>query len=53
MMKKTICSVVRILEMAVALIILQKTYQIGLLGCLLVALTGLVCVVTAHIERIE
>lgn len=49
--KSTICSVVRIVEMTIALIVMREVYQIGCLGYLLVGLTGLVWSVTTDIER--
>ncbi len=51
MSKKTICSAVRIVEMTVALTILQQAYQIGWFGCFIVTLTGFVWAVTADIEH--
>lgn len=50
MSKKTICSIVRIVEMATALIVLREVYQIGWLGYFMVALTGLVWSVTGYTE---
>ncbi len=53
MNKKEICSIVRIVEMGVAITVLRKTYQIGLLGCLMVLLTGFVWAITVIIEDDE
>ena len=50
MSKKTICSIIRIVEMAIALIVLREVYQIGWLGYFMVVLTGLVWAVTSYIE---
>ncbi len=53
MNRKVICSIIRIVEMTVALTIMRQTYQIGALGYLMVALTGIVWNITAVIEHIE
>ncbi len=47
MNKKTICAAVRIVEMGVALTVLRQMYQIGLIGYLVVGLTGIVWDITA------
>lgn len=51
MNKEAICSIIRIVETTIALIVMREVYQIGCLGYFLVGLTGLVWSATAGIER--
>ena len=50
MSKKTICSAVRVIEMAITLIIMRKMYGIGVVGYLLIALTAIVWSAAAVVE---
>ena len=50
MSKKVVCSVIRIATMTLALVVLQQVYQVGLVGGIMVGLTG-VWAVTADIEH--
>lgn len=51
MSKKVVCSVIRIATMTLALVVLQQVYQVGLVGGIMVGLTGVVWAVTADIEH--
>ena len=53
MNKKVVCSAIRIITMALALVVLQQVYQVGLVGGIMVGLTGVVWAVTADIEHIQ
>jgi len=53
MNKKTICSIIRIIEMIIAFAVLSQVYRIGLLGYFMVAITGIVWSVTSAIEHTE
>lgn len=50
-MKKTVCSMIRVITMAVALFTLQQLYNIGLAGVIAVGVTGIVWAVTADVEH--
>ena len=51
MSKKTVCPIIRIITMALALFVLHEVYQVGLVGGIMVGLTGVVWAVTANIEQ--
>ena len=51
MSKKVVCSVVRIVTMTLSLVVLQQVYKVGLVGGIMVGLTGVVWAVTANIEQ--
>lgn len=51
MSKKVVCSVIRIAMMALALVVLQQVYQVGLVGGIMVGLTGIVWAITTNIEH--
>jgi hypothetical protein len=50
-MKKTVCSMIRVITMAVALFTLQQLYNIGLAGVIAVGVTGIVWAVTTDVEH--
>lgn len=51
MKKKRIYSVVRIATMAIALTVLRQMYEIGVVGYIIVGVTGIVWAVTAAMEN--
>ena len=50
MKKNLVCSTIRIITMTVALTILNYMYDIGIIGFVIVGLTGAIWAITANIE---
>ena len=51
MSKKSVCSIIRIATMTITLVVLQRVYQVGLIGGVMVGLTGVVWAITADIKH--